>query len=74
MSTIAVAQSCMGYLRANQRPACKNCKHGEERRADRMPPYDTAHWYCKKGGFITTAMATCNEHAAKYATTPGDKS
>lgn len=74
MSTIAVAKIGMGYQAAQQRPACRNCKHGDERRADRMPPYDAAHWYCKQGGFKTTAMATCNEHAAKFTTTPGDRS
>lgn len=75
MSTIAVAKIGMGYQAALQRPACRNCKHGEERRADRMPPYNTAHWYCKKGGFKTTAMATCDEYEAKRAYTivpPGD--
>lgn len=74
MSTIAVAKIGMGYQTAGQRPSCKNCKHGDERRADRMPPYDTATWHCKKGGFITSAMATCNEYTAKFTTTPGDRS
>lgn len=60
--TIATTKLAMGFLSSNQRPSCKTCFHGVERRADRMPPYDTAHWYCRKGGFITTAMATCSQH------------
>lgn len=74
MSTIAVAKIGMGYQPATARAACRNCKHGDERRADRMPPYDTAHWHCKKGGFKTTAMAVCKEYAVEYFTTQGDRS
>ena len=71
MSSIQVAKLGMGFLSANQRHACKNCRHGEERRADRMPPYDTATWYCKKGGFMVSAMAACDQHQApKEVTEP----
>lgn len=66
MSTIAVAKIGMGYQPATQRPSCCNCKHGNT--GAEHPP----RWRCTKGGFLTTAMATCNQHAAEYPTTPGD--
>jgi hypothetical protein len=62
VSSAQVAKLTMGYQLANQRPACKNCHHVQEQREDRMPPYDTVRWQCKKGGFLTSAMATCNQH------------
>lgn len=60
--TIATTQLGMGYQSANQRPACRNCFHGSEQYADRMPPFNTKTWRCKKGGFNTTAMAICAQH------------
>lgn len=60
--TIEAMKRSMGVQLASLRPACRNCKHGKEEIADRMPPYDTRSWKCKKGGFRTTAMAVCNEH------------
>lgn len=60
--TIASAKLVMDYTPANSRPACRNCFHGDEQFADRMPPYNTKTWRCKKGGFGTTAMAVCTLH------------
>lgn len=74
MSTIAVAKSAMGFQYAAQRNACRNCKHGEVEYSDRMPPYDRAGLRCKKGGFMTSNMALCNEYQAKHPTTSqGDR-
>lgn len=62
MSTIQGAKLSMGFLAAKQRPSCNNCYYCEERYEERMPPYNTKSWNCKKGGFMTSAMATCNQH------------
>lgn len=63
MGTIDAVKASMGFRTAMLRPACRNCQHGKEEREDRMPPYDTAYWKCKKGGFRVSAGAVCNEHA-----------
>jgi hypothetical protein len=63
--TIATTQLAMGFQSANSRPACRNCIHGDESYADRMPPYNTKTWRCSKGGFGTTAMAICKQHQPK---------
>lgn len=60
--TAAVAKANQGFIAANQRQGCNTCQHGKELREDRMPPYDTASWQCKFGGFRTTAKAICNQH------------
>jgi hypothetical protein len=65
--TIDAMKQSMGVQVASARPACRNCKHGREEIADRSPPFDTRSWKCKKGGFRTTAMATCNEHQPEGA-------
>jgi hypothetical protein len=65
--TIDAMKQSMGFQSATFRPSCRNCKHGHEEIAERMPPYDTRSWKCKKGGFRTTAMATCNEHQPEGA-------
>jgi hypothetical protein len=65
--TIDAMKRSMVFQSATVRPACRNCKHGHEEIAERMPPYDTRSWKCKKGGFRTTAMATCNEHQPEAA-------
>lgn len=67
MGTIQNAKAAMGWMGARQRPACRNCKHGQEVREDRMPPFDTAHWRCKEGGFRTSAMAVCGRHVETWA-------
>ena len=66
MSSIQVAKIGMGYQTATKRPSCMNCKHGDQNFADRAPPWNTAHWTCKKGGFNTTAMAICSQHEFKF--------
>ncbi len=68
MSSIAGTKAAINYQAANQRPACKNCAQGEEMRADRMPPFDTATWQCKRFGFKTTAMAICQHHQRQTTT------
>lgn len=73
MSSVQVTKFAIGYQAANQRPACMNCKHGEELRADRMPPFDTSSWQCVRFGFFTIAMATCFQHHAKYPSTQGNR-
>lgn len=62
MSTIRAAKLGMGYRSSNQRPACKTCLH-----ADEAPLGDgsCSRWFCKKGGFTTTAMAVCSQHSLR---------
>ena len=62
MSNITVSKAAQGFVPANARPSCRNCKHGKQEFADRAPPFDTASWRCNKGGFFTTALATCSLH------------
>lgn len=69
MSSIAVAKSSMGFTPAKSRPGCCNCIHVKRDYQDRMPPYDTASWTCKKGGFYVTAQAICKKHETKTPTT-----
>jgi hypothetical protein len=63
--TANIAKTNQGFIAANQRQACSNCKHGKEQREERMPPYDATSWKCKLGGFRTTAKAICNQYASK---------
>lgn len=65
--TIDAMKQSMRFKGASLREACRNCKHGHEEIAERMPPYDTRSWKCKKGGFRTTAMAVCAEHQPESA-------
>lgn len=62
MSTADNARRIQGFLTATARPRCGNCKHGHEQIAERMPPYDTRTWRCKRGGFTVTAGAICDRH------------
>ncbi len=57
MSTIANSQAVMGYLKANQRPSCRNCTHGAEDIKRGCPT-----WRCGLGNFLTSAMAVCKLH------------
>jgi hypothetical protein len=59
-SKSTTAKVAVGYLPAAAR--CKNCSHAYEEIADRMPPYDTRTWRCKKGGFAISPLAICNYH------------
>lgn len=61
----SVAKTNQGFVAANERQGCNNCTHGEEKREERLPPYDTASWRCKLGGFRTTAKAVCDKHVAR---------
>ena len=62
MSGIIVSKAVQGFIAANARPSCRNCKHVNQRVAERNPPFDTVSWFCKKGGFYTSALAICNQH------------
>lgn len=62
MSSIDNAKAAMGWVPATKRQSCRNCTHGEECIAERMPPFDTKSWECKLGGFKTSAGAVCIKH------------
>lgn len=62
MSTIRGAKLGMGYRSSNQRPACKTCLHADE---SPVAQGNCSRWFCKKGGFTTTAMAICNQHSLR---------
>ena len=40
MGSIQSRQAAVGYQTANQRPSCRNCKHGAEVFADHASPMD----------------------------------
>jgi hypothetical protein len=65
MGAIATKKAAMGWVQASQRPGCHNCHQVDEVYADRAPPYDTKSWYCKLGGFYTSASAICAQHIQK---------
>ena len=65
MGTIKSRQAAMDFQSAGQRSGCRDCKHGKQVIVDRMPPYDTAGWECKLGGFKVSAMAICSKHESK---------
>ncbi len=65
MTPIDRTKAKQGFVPAMKRNACRNCVHGDEKRQDRMPPYDTASWSCKLGGFMTSAGAVCDRHERK---------
>jgi hypothetical protein len=56
MGTIKTAMAAMGWQSASKRPVCCRCDHAGERG---MPATPT--WYCKKGGFMTSGQAVCDE-------------
>ena len=65
MGTIKSRQAAMGFQNPGQRSGCRDCKHFEQVTAEREPPYDTAGWECKLGGFKVSAMAICSKHEPK---------
>lgn len=65
MGSIQSRQAAMAFRNAGARPACRNCKHGQQVYVERMPPYDRAGWECTKGGFKVSAMAICDKHELK---------
>lgn len=67
MSTADTARTVQGYQSATTRSRCGNCKHGHEQISERMPPYDTRTWRCKRGGFTVTAGAICGRYEAESA-------
>lgn len=60
MSSADTARKVQGFLSATARPRCGNCRHAHEDIADRMPPYDTRTWRCRRGGFTVSAGAICD--------------
>ena len=60
-----IAKANQGFIPSNMRQSCSNCYHSREQREDRMPPYDSVNWYCKLGGFRTTAKAICDRYQAE---------
>ncbi len=62
MNAAALANLGVHYVTASARDACRNCKHGHEVIADRMPPYDTRSWQCRRFDQSTTALAICNKY------------
>lgn len=65
--SVASVRAAIGYQTASQRPACRDCMHGHEEIADRMPPYDTRTWHCRKHDLPTSALAICNDHSRESA-------
>lgn len=57
MSSVANAMAAQGFVRANQRASCGNCRHGQEQ-TDGLAP----RWWCSLGAFRVTAMAVCTRH------------
>lgn len=58
------AKLAMGYHLAGR---SKNRKHAHEEIADRMPPYDTRSWKCRKGGFPISPLAICDQYERESA-------
>ncbi len=52
----------MGYVDAQKRPGCRNCKHMETEYADRMPPFDTRCHVCTLARFKISMNSVCNKH------------
>ena len=65
MGSIQSRQAAVGYQTTNQRPSCRNCKHGAEVFADHASPMDGPRWECDRYGFRVTATAICNRHEPK---------
>lgn len=56
MSTVNNTKMAMNFQTANQRPACCNCIHADER----ICIHPT--WWCGKGDFLVSALAVCAHH------------
>lgn len=65
MGSIQSRQAAVGYQTANQRPGCRNCKHGAEITEDRAFQLGCPRWECERYGFRVTATAICNRHEPK---------
>lgn len=63
----ATVKAAIGYQTPTKRAACRNCTHGHEEIADRMPPYDTRSWHCRKHRIQISAQAICNDHQRESA-------
>ena len=57
-NTFDRAKLAQQFVPANKRPSCRNCFHASETVAVGGAPL----WQCMKGGFFTTALATCAQH------------
>lgn len=65
MGSIQSRQAAVGYQTANQRPSCRNCKHGAEVTQERAFQLEGARWECGRYGFRVTATAVCDRHEPK---------
>lgn len=56
------AQARQNFMKAHDRPGCRNCTHGQEypQAQAKLP-----NWKCVLGQFSTTAMAVCEKHVLK---------
>lgn len=66
----AEAKAAQRWVGPNARPKCGNCLHGDEDRADRMPPFDSIVWRCRLGCFVTAANAVCGKHTPRKPAGP----
>lgn len=53
LNSFQIAKASQGFIGANNRPACRNCKH--------LLPET---FMCGRGGFFTSSWAVCELHAA----------
>lgn len=59
MSTAQTAMRLQGFIDANARPNCNNCRH----MSLRDNPNSSAAWlWCGRGGFTVRAHAVCERH------------
>ncbi|MFZ5566701.1 MAG: hypothetical protein ACOY95_06835 [Pseudomonadota bacterium] len=62
MSSIQVAKSSMGFQSAGQRDGCARCYHVTKVSPDlAYAGPNNPQWKCRKGGFLTSAMAICQQ-------------
>ena len=65
MGSIQSRQAAVGYKTANQRPSCRNCKHGAEVTHESAFQLEAPRLECDRYGFRVTATAICNRHEPK---------
>lgn len=55
----------MGWLSANQRPQCGNCKHLDEKVNNPGSLAESITFRCREGDFATAKTAFCSKHEDK---------
>ena len=68
MGSIQSRQAAIGYKTSNQRPSCRNCKHGAEVFTGHAAPTEGPRWECGRYDFRVTATAICDRHEPKPPT------